>query len=65
MGIRDDLQSIDGVGPKTTDSIMSVFEDYEQDADPEVYQQVEKALEYFDQGDYSYGEKFLSRVVDE
>lgn len=61
--LKEDLQEVDGVGEKTADKIMTVFEDHES---PEsgVKVEVEKALEYMDQGDYGYAEKFLRRVVE-
>ena len=62
MSLKDDLTDIQGVGDATADKIMTVFEDYQ--SEPEAVEAIEKALEYFDQGDYTYGEKFLRRVVE-
>jgi Holliday junction resolvasome RuvABC DNA-binding subunit len=61
--MKDDLTSIQGVGDKTADKIMTVFEEHYSTSD-EVGENLETALEYYETGEYEYAGKFLRRAVD-
>jgi excinuclease UvrABC nuclease subunit len=63
MSLKEALQEVDGIGEVKSQELMTVFEDYES-PESDVVHEVEKALEYMDQGDYGYAEKFLRRVVE-
>lgn len=62
MSLEEDLQTVDGIGPAKASEVMDVIEDHNSDS--EAREQVSKALEYMDQGDYGYGEKYLRRLVE-
>lgn len=63
MSLQEALQEVDGIGEKKSEELVTIFEDYESPEDG-VTREVERALEYMDQGDYGYAEKFLRRVVE-
>lgn len=66
MSLKDDLQEIRGIGKAKADSIMTVFEEYEQSGVPEsVRQDLEEAMSYYEQGQYEYAGKFLRRVMED
>lgn len=62
MTLKSELMEIDGIGPSKSEQIIDVVESH--DENDVALEAVEKALDYFDQGDYGYGEKYLRRLVD-
>jgi endonuclease III-like uncharacterized protein len=62
--MKDDLTDIQGVGDKTADKIMTVFEEHNSGVSDDVRHNLEEAMSYYENEDYEYAGKFLRRAVD-
>ena len=62
--MKDDLTDIQGVGDKTADKIMTVFEEHNSGTSDDVAENMKQALDYYESGEYEYAGKFLRRAVD-
>jgi len=56
--LRDDLETIDGVGSATADKILAVLEDHDTETDP----YVKKAKRAADMNDYRSAGVYLKRA---
>lgn len=62
--MKDDLTDIQGVGDKTADKIMTVFEEHNSGVPAEVKDNLESAYDYYENEQYSYAGKFLRKAVE-
>lgn len=63
--MKDELTSIQGVGDKTAEKIMTVFEEHNSGSVPaEVKENLESAYDYYENEQYSYAGKFLRKAVE-
>lgn len=59
--LRDDLQTVDGVGPATADAIMDVLSDHDTGDVPD---EVHEAIDYLEADRPGYAAKYLRRLVE-
>lgn len=62
MSLKEAFQAVDGIGEVKSEQLVSIAEDHQTDS--EATEAIQNALEYMDQENYGYAEKFLRRVVD-
>jgi len=64
--MKEELTDIQGVGDKTADKIMTVFEDHTETGVPEhIQDDLEAAMSYYENEEYAYAGKFLRRVMED
>jgi len=61
--MKDALTEINGVGDKTADKIMTVFQEHNGVSD-DVRHNLEEAMSYYESEEYEYAGKYLRRAVD-
>jgi len=60
MSLEDEIQTVDGVGPKTAEKVIAIVEANETDS--QAQELVEMALAELDEGRPGYARKYLERV---
>lgn len=64
MSLEDDLQEIRGIGEAKASEIMTVFENHQSDTPDVVKENLEQAIDYYEDGQYSYAGKFLRQAYE-
>lgn len=67
--LTDELRTIDGVGEARAEEIVAIVDDHRDDQDDDldvddVRDLLESALDYHENGDHQYAEKFVRRALE-